>query len=415
MTHPTTAVAERLEDRIEHLASFNADPGAGGITREVYSPEYLAASDYVRSLMETAGLEVRVDAVGNLYGRWEGTEPHAPRVLCGSHFDTTLNAGKYDGVVGVLGAIDAVDRLRTAGTKPRRGIEVVAFAGEEPRFGQGCSGSRAAIGEFTRADLDQMRDRNGISLAQALSGAGLDPDRLPEARLAGDKYHAFLELHIEQGAVLESAGQAVGVVTRIAAPHDLRVSLRGEAMHAGATPMALRHDALAGAAESMVALERLARASASGTTVATVGVLQARPGAINVIPGEVDMDVDVRDVDEGVRSAVVDAFLAETEAIVARRGLVLTHELIGRQPPKACDEQVIEAARRACGELDVPHREMASGAYHDAMVLGAVMPMGMIFIPSAGGVSHSPAEYTEVADIARGVEVLARTLTHLAA
>lgn len=409
------ASATRLEGWIEHLAAFNADPGAGGITREVYSPEYLAASEYVQALMQTIGLEVRIDAVGNLYGLWEGTDPQAPRVLCGSHFDTTLNAGKYDGVVGVLGAVDAVDRLRTAGINPRRGIEVVGFAGEEPRFGQGCSGSRAAAGTLTREDLDQLHDRDQISLARALDEAGLDPDRLPDARLAAARYHAFLELHIEQGAVLESAGVPVGIVTRIAGPHDLRVILRGTAMHAGATPMTLRQDALAGAAEAMLALEGLARTSASGSTVATVGALQARPGAINVIPGEVELEVDVRDVDEAVRDAVVDAFLAKTDAIAARRGLTLTHELIGRRPPAGCDERVVDAVRRACVDLDVPHLEMASGAYHDAMVLGTLMPMGMIFIPSVGGISHSPLEYTQPADIARGVEVLARALTHLAA
>lgn len=415
MGRPAAAVATRLDAWIEHLAGFNSDPGAGGITREVYTPEYLAATDYVAQLMETVGLEVRLDSVGNLYGLWEGADPQLPRVLCGSHFDTTLNAGKYDGVVGVLGAVEAVDRLRRARISPRRGIEVVAFAGEEPRFGQGCSGSQAAVGTLTRAGLDEMRDRDGISLAEALEEAGLDPDRLPDARLAADRYHAFLELHIEQGAVLESAGVPIGIVTRIAAPHDLRLVLRGAAMHAGATPMALRRDALTGAAEAILALERLARASASTSAVATVGALHVRPGAINVIPGEVELEVDVRDVDEAARSAVVDAFLAESEAIAAHRGLTMDHELIGRRPPAACAERVVDAARRACIDLDVSCLEMSSGAYHDAMVLGASMPMGMIFIPSAGGISHSPLEYSDPADIARGVEVLALALTHLSA
>ncbi len=410
----TAAVGgEHLEAWIERLATFNASPDRGGVTREVYEPEYRNACRYVTSLMKEAGLDVRVDTFGNVYGLWEGTDPQAPRVLTGSHFDTTLNAGKYDGTLGVLGAIDAVRRLRGEGIEPRCGIDVVAFAGEEPRFGLGCIGSRAAVGELTRQDLDRLHDRSGTSLASALRGAGLHPDRLGDAQLEPGRHGVFLELHIEQGAVLETAGVPLGVVTHIAAPHDLRVVLRGAAMHSGATPMNLRHDALAGAAEVMVELERLAKESASGTTVATVGVLRARPGAINVIPGEVEMDVDVRDSDEAVRTQVVDEFVAATAAIAGRRGLELSHELIARHAPAACDEPIVDAVRHACTDLGVSCLEMTSGAYHDAMVLSSMMPIGMIFVPSVGGISHSPLEYTDPGDISRGVEVLARALVHL--
>jgi len=416
MSGYTAAVGHhRLEGWIERLAGYNADPVAGGVTREVYEPEYRDACRYVISLMEEALLDVSEDAFGNLYGLWEGTDPGASRVLTGSHFDTTLNAGRYDGSLGVLGAIDAVRRLRDAGVQPRRGIEVVAFAGEEPRFGLGCIGSRAVVGELTRQDLDRLLDRHGTSLSDALRGAGLDPDRLGDARLQAGRHGAFLELHIEQGAVLETALVPVGVVTHIAAPHDLRVLLHGAAMHSGATPMNLRHDALAGAAEVMVELERLAKTSSSGTTVATVGVLRARPGAINVIPGEVEMQVDVRDSDEEVRTQVVEDFLASAGAIAGRRGLQLSHEVIARHAPAACDQPIVDAVRRACIDLGVDFLEMASGAYHDAMVLSSVMPMGMIFVPSVGGISHSPLEYTDPGDISRGVDVLARALVHLSA
>jgi len=406
---------QRLEGWIDRLASFNADPGAGGVTREVYGPDYRNACRYVTGLMEQAGLDVREDAFGNIYGLWEGTDPQAPRVLTGSHFDTTLNAGKYDGSLGVLGAIDAVRRLRAAGVNPRRGIDVVAFAGEEPRFGLGCIGSRAAVGELNRQDLDRLRDRNGTSLATALRGADLDPDRLCDAQLESGRHGTFLELHIEQGSMLEAAGVPVGVVTHIAAPHDLRVLMRGAAMHSGATPMNLRRDALAGAAEAMVELERLAKVSSSGTTVATVGVLRARPGAINVIPGEVEMEVDIRDSNEAARTQVVEDFLAAVGVIAGRRGLELSHEVIARHAPAACDQPIVDAARRACCDLDVRFLEMTSGAYHDAMVVSSMMPMGMIFVPSVGGVSHSPLEYTDPRDISRGVDVLARALVHLAA
>jgi ureidoglycolate amidohydrolase len=404
-----------LHDAIAELAGFNDDPDAGGITREVYTPTYAAALDRVAEWMRAAGLDVRLDAVGNLFGRWPGTDPDAPIVLTGSHVDTTLNAGRYDGVLGVLGAIDAVHALRAAGTAPRRSIEVVAWAGEEPRFGTGCVGSRAAAGELARADLDRLRDRDGVSMAEALRAAGFEPDRLAEARIDPATIHALVELHIEQGAVLERGGEAIGVVTAIAAPHDFRVALRGAATHAGATPMDLRRDALAGAAEAMLVIERLAQQSPSGTTVGTVGVVRVRPGAINVVPGEVELDVDVRDSDLAAREQVVSSILTAAEAIAGRRGLEVDVAPIVEDAPVACDAAVVEAAEASCRELDLAHRRMASGAYHDAMIMGRHVPIGMVFVPSVGGISHHPDEYTAPEDLDRGVRVLAGTLARLAA
>jgi hydantoinase/carbamoylase family amidase len=403
-----------LHERIERLAEINSERGGRGITREVYTPEYVRAVEFVAEAMGEAGLDTRLDSVGSLFGRWVGTDPEAPRVLTGSHFDTTLNAGRFDGVLGVLGAIEAVRELRRAGVEPRRTIEVVGIAGEEPRFGAGCIGSRAMVGALTREQLDDMRDRDGVSVTEAMRERGLDPDRLDDARLDADHVHAFVELHIEQGAVLETSGEQVGVVERIAAPHDLRVSLRGSAMHAGATPMRLRRDALAGASEVVLELERLALASASATTVATVGVLRVEPGAVNVIPGQVEMDVDVRDSDLAARERVIDALRAKLEETASRRGLELTVSTLVRDDPAACSPLVVEAVRAACQELDVRYLNMTSGAYHDAMVLGARLPMGMIFVPSVGGLSHHPDEYTHAEDIDRGVQVLAGTLARLA-
>jgi hydantoinase/carbamoylase family amidase len=381
----------------------------------VYTPTYAGALDRVAGWMRDAGLETRLDAVGNLFGRWAGSEADAPLVLTGSHVDTTLNAGRYDGVLGVLGAIEAVRLLREAGTAPRRSIELVAWAGEEPRFGTGCVGSRAAAGELSRADLDRLRDRDGVSMADALRGAGYDPDRLADARIEPAGVHALVELHIEQGAVLEDGGEPIGVVTAIAAPHDFRLTLRGAATHAGATPMHLRRDALAGAAEAMTALERIARASPSGTTVGTVGVVRVRPGAINVVPGEVELDVDVRDADRAAREQVVEEVLAETREIAAGRGLEVEVTPIVDDAPVACDPRVIDAAAEAAQELGLPFRRMTSGAYHDAMVMGTRVPIGMIFVPSAGGISHHPDEHTDPDDLDHGVRVLAGTLARLAA
>jgi ureidoglycolate amidohydrolase len=409
------STATRLPDAIIELAGFNDDPGAGGITREVYTPTYRAALERVAEWMREAGLEVRLDAVGNLFGRWTGSEPDAPLVLTGSHVDTTLNAGRYDGVLGVLGAIEAVNALRASGVTPRRSIELVAWAGEEPRFGTGCVGSRAAAGQLQRADLDRLTDRDGVSMAAALREAGFDPDRVAEARIDPVAVHALVELHIEQGIVLERAGEPIGVVTAIAAPHDFRLTLHGAATHAGATPMSLRRDALAGAAEAMLAVERIARASPSGTTVGTVGVVRARPGAINVVPGEVELDVDVRDSDLSARTQVVDDVLAAAHEIAQRRRLELEVAPIVQDTPVACDPRVIAAAEDAARELGLPFRRMISGAYHDAMVMGARVPIGMIFVPSAGGISHHPDEHTDPADLERGVRVLAGTLARLAA
>jgi hydantoinase/carbamoylase family amidase len=409
------AVATRLHDAIAELAGFNDDPAAGGITREVYTPTYAAALERVMDWMRAAGLDVRLDAVGNLFGRWTGADPQAPLVLTGSHVDTTLNAGRYDGVLGVLGAIEAVRALRAAGARPRRSIEVVAWAGEEPRFGTGCVGSRAAAGDLQPSDLDRLRDRGGVSMAQALRGAGFDPARLADARIDPAAVHLLVELHIEQGAVLETGGESIGVVTAIAAPHDFRITLRGAAAHAGATPMNLRRDALAGASEAMLVIERLAARSPTGATVGTVGVLRLRPGAINVVPGEVELDVDVRDSDLEARERVVDSIIAAVGEIAGRRRLDVTVDPIVQDAPAVCDPRVVEATEAACRDLGLTFRRMTSGAYHDAVIMGRQVPIGMIFVPSAGGISHHPDEYTAPEELDRGVQVLAGVLARLAA
>jgi len=407
---PTQSISEPLE----LLSRLNDDVAGGGITREVFTPTYMRANDYVLGLMEEAGLATRTDAFGNLFGRVEGTTPGARSVLTGSHIDTTLNAGAYDGVLGVLGATEALRALLATGWKPARPVEVVCFAGEEPRFGSGCLGSRALSGSLTRAELDTTRDRDGVSIAAAMRGVGLDPDLLEDARLDTAAVHAFVELHIEQAGILEAAGVSVGAVTHIAAPHDLIVRISGVAAHAGATTMLLRRDAFAGAAEAAVRLERLTRESPSGSTVATVGVVHVGPGAINVIPGEVEMHVDIRDHDLPAREAVVAGFLATLEEVGVRRGLEMTVETITRDQPAVCSSTVVEAVRDACHDIGEPYLDIISGAYHDAMVLGAHVPIGMIFVPSVGGISHSPLEFTTAEDIDRGVRVLAGTLRLLA-
>jgi ureidoglycolate amidohydrolase len=368
----------------------------------------------VTAWLREAQLEPRLDAVGNLFATWPGSAPDAPRVLTGSHVDTTLNAGAYDGVLGVLGAIEAVSLLRERGFAPRRTVEVVAWAGEEPRFGTGCVGSRCAAGDLSRADLDRLADRSGITMAVALREAGFDPDRLADAVIDPATVHALVELHIEQAIVLETHGEPIGVVEAIAAPPDFRLVFEGAATHAGATPMGLRRDALVGAAEAVVAVERAARASSSATTVGTVGVVRALPGAINVVPGIAALDVDVRDSDLGAREEVVARIVEESRAIADARGLTLRVEEIVVDTPVACSPEVVAASVAACEELQYNYRRMISGAYHDAMILGRRFPVGMVFVPSRGGVSHHPDEYTAPEELDRGVGVLAGTLERLA-
>jgi len=404
-----------LHEQIEALAQVDSEHPGGGLVREVYTPEYGEAVRFVSDRMREAGLEVREDSVGNLFGLWPGVSPELPRVLTGSHFDTTLNAGKYDGVLGVLGAIEAIRQLKADGFSPARSIEVVGFAGEEPRFGSGCIGSRAMAGTLSRSDLDRMADRNGITVAQAMRTSGLDPGRLGEARIDPATIAAQVELHIEQGAVLEHEGIRVGVVERIAAPHDLRVVITGVARHSGSTPMGLRRDALTGASEVVLEVERLARESPSGSTVGTVGVLHVAPGAVNVIPGEVVLEIDIRDSDLAARTAVVEATLAKLDSLAVERSLSVEVATITQDTPAECDPRIVGAVRAACEAIGTPYLTMTSGAYHDSMVLaGAGVPIGMIFVPSRDGISHHPDEFTAPDELDLGVAVLAGALRRLA-
>jgi hydantoinase/carbamoylase family amidase len=401
----------RLDDRIAELAEINDETIGTGITREVYTPSYTRSVAVVRTWMTQAGLVTREDAVGNLFGRLEGSEKELPALLTGSHFDTTLDAGRYDGVLGVLGAIEAVERLPA---RPRRSIEVIGFAGEEPRFGAGCIGSRAMIGALSRADLDHMVDRDGVSVAAAMRSVGLDPDAVGRARIEPAAYCGHLELHIEQGPELEAAGIAVGVVERIAAPHDLRVTLTGMARHAGSTPMGARRDAFTAACEIGLAVERLARGSRSGTAVGTVGVVRVEPGAVNVIPGRVSIDIDIRDSDLAARTEVVDGVLTTIRNVGEHRGVGVEIETTVHDLPAACAPEIVAAVRDACETEAISWQAMISGAYHDAMVLGAELPMGMIFVPSRDGLSHHPDEFTAPEGLELGVCVLTgalRTLT----
>ena len=402
--------AERLWFRLYELAEIGRSEG--GVTRLSFTEEERAAKDLVASYMREAGLEVREDVAGNLIGRREGSDPEMPVVLAGSHVDSVPNGGDFDGPLGVLAAVEALQVMEERDLNTQRPIEVVAFTDEEgARFGFGMIGSRATAGTLTPEDLDR-EDENGVSIAQAMRDRSLDPERIGEAARPAGSIYAYVELHIEQGKILENEALPVGVVTGIAGPVWLRLILEGEAGHAGTTPMGLRRDALSAAAAIIGKVER--EAARTGTTVGTVGQLELKPGGINIIPGHVSFSLDLRDIDQDVRDEVEARISDEAGRICEERGIVLETQTLQRLPPVLCSDLVREAAREACDALAFEPFELASGAGHDGMHLADLCSIGMVFVRSKDGLSHNPDEYSSREDCAAGAEVLYRTLLKLA-
>jgi ureidoglycolate amidohydrolase len=404
---------DRLASEIEELARISDSPYPS-VTRVLFTETDLRARAWLRERMGAAGLAVRVDAAGNVFGRWEGEDPGAAPVATGSHIDAIPDAGRFDGVVGVLGGLEAIRALRAAGVRPRRPVELIMFTAEEPtRFALGCLGSRLLAGVVGRERLAALRDAGGVSLDEARAAAGVGGD-LEGARLAPGAYAAFVELHIEQGPRLEAAGVPIGVVTAIAAPATLRVELSGEGGHAGAVLMGERHDPLVAAAEVVMAVDREARASGSEDTVGTVGLMAVEPGAVNSIPRLVRMDIDLRDVDEARRDAVLDRVRAAARDAAAARGVGHADDILNADGPATSDPGVLAAVEEACAEAGLASARMVSRAYHDCVFMATICAAAMIFVPSAGGVSHRPDEYTSPLEIARGAQVLAGALRRLA-
>ena len=394
---------ERLWRRLSELAEIGQS-GSGGVTRLSYTDEERSAKDLVASFMEEAGLAVSEDAVGNLFGRREGNDPDAPAVLVGSHVDSVYNGGDFDGPLGVLAGIEVVQAMEEEGVRTDRPVEVVAFTDEEgARFSFGMIGSRALAGHLSSGDLEHQ-DGDGLSVAQAMRDYGLDPEHVEDARRGQDSLAAYLELHIEQGRVLEAEDLPAGIVTGIAGPVWLRFSLQGESGHAGATPMDRRHDALAAAAEIVGAVEE--EASSTSSAVGTVGQIEARPGGINIIPGRVDFSVDLRDIDVAVRDGVEGRIRERAEEICVRRDVELGIEELQRLDPAPCSEAVRGVISGACEEMGIRPHSLPSGAGHDGMHLASLCPIGMIFVRSRDGISHNPKEWSSREDCEAGCNVL---------
>jgi len=403
---------ERLVSEIEALSAFSdAEPPA--VTRIVFTPADLKARAWTKARCEEVGLAVRVDAVGNTFAGWIGADAAAPVVGTGSHIDAIPNAGKYDGVVGVLGGLEAIRALQRAGFCPKHSIELLIFTAEEPtRFGIGCLGSRLLSGSLSAEDAEKLTDNQGASVDHARRQAGLTGD-LHQVRLPDGHYKAFVELHIEQGPLLEQEGKGLGVVERIAAPASLRVAVEGAGGHAGGVLMSQRRDALCAAAELILAVEQAARSSGSADTVATVGLCDVFPGAVNSIPAKVRLTVDVRDTDLQRRDGVLQALDEACREISARRQVAVHADLLNADAPADCGPAVVAALSRACEKHGFSFLPMTSRAYHDSLFISRVAPSAMLFIPCRNGYSHRPDEYASPEDIGRGTLVLAEALATL--
>lgn len=404
----------RLLSEIEALATFS-EAEAPAITRIVFTPADLKARAWMKARCEEAGLTVRYDAIGNTFARWNGSDPLAPVVGTGSHIDAIPNAGKYDGVVGVMGGLEAIRALQHSGFRPKHSIELLVFTAEEPtRFGIGCLGSRLLSGTLSPDAARKLTDKEGATLDEVRRGAGFTGE-LEEVKLHSSYYKAFAELHVEQGPLLEREKIPLGIVTRIAAPASLRVLIEGSGGHAGGVLMPDRHDALCAAAELILAIENAARTSAAIDTVATVGICEVFPGAVNSIPSQVRLSVDIRDTDLSRRDAVMQALETAARAISAKRQVSIHNELLNADAPRDCAPIVIEALSQSCRKHGLAFLSMVSRAYHDSLFIGRIAPVAMLFIPCRNGYSHRPDEYASPDDIVRGTLVLAETLAALAA
>ena len=401
------AQAEMIVARCKRLATFSED--VGSTRRTFLCPAMRDCHREITAWLNAAGSDVTVDAAGNLRGFYAAERRNAPRLLLGSHLDTVPNAGAYDGVLGVVIAVALLEALE--GKRLPFGIDVVGFSEEEGvRFGTPFIGSRAFVGRLDD-ELLNRRDVNGISIRAAIEDFGLKAPEIARAALSDDTL-AYLEFHIEQGPVLESLGLGLGIVEGIAGQTRMEFIFLGRSNHAGTTPMHLRHDAMAGAAEWIVAVEQTAKSHPG--LVATVGRIEAAPGATNVIAGNVRATLDLRHESDEVRGRVADMLVRQAEEIVARRGLSLRRKLLLSQNAVAMDpflvDQIAEAIRRTGHQQ---HR-MVSGAGHDAMILAEKVPAAMIFLRSPGGISHDPAESVEMEDVVKALECGLHLLDQLA-
>ena len=390
----------------------------GAVTRLVFSIKELRSRQLLIHLMRQAGLQIRIDAIGNIFGRFEGSHPHAPAVMAGSHLDTVIHGGKYDGPVGVIGALEAVRTISENHIPVRSPLEVVCFVGEESsRFGFSTLGSSLVAGEVHVKDLANAVDRHGTKLESVLASLGITRSNLKKLNRDPKQLKAYLELHIEQGPILEAKGKRIGLVTSIAAPSRFRIVFKGRADHSGTTPMDMRKDALVASAQLIEYVEKVCRKYASiekGRVVGTVGALTIEPGVINAVPGRAELSVDIRSTSAQAKARVARMVKAQARAIGQKRGIGVEVLTIRDESPVPLDKRLLQITRNICDEYAVDYEIMPSGAGHDAMQMAKITPAAMIFVPSKRGISHNPLEWTAPEDIALGAQLLMETMIGVA-
>lgn len=403
--------AERLREDIDALAHIGRHENHG-IYRMAFSEGDMAGRSWLRQRISDSGLILHQDGAANLYARlnWDaGTAS----VMAGSHLDTVPGAGHLDGALGVVCALEALRVLQESGITLKRPLEAVAFSDEEGRFG-GMFGSQAVAGLVTPEYLHTACDLDGISLTAAMAQQGLDAEDALRAQRSADSIHAYVELHIEQGPVLDRKGLSIGVVDAITGLFKWEVTLSGAANHAGTTPMDMRSDAFQGLAEFATQLDRVLAENGSPHSTATIGRVELRPGAANVIPGQAVFSLDVRDTDAHTLHTLAEALRRTLSAIARKRNLMFEFEILSDIAPVQCASTVVAAIDEAVDALNLPATHLSSGAAHDAQVIAGIAPAGMIFVPSKEGRSHSAAEWTAWSDIEAGANTLVNTLRRLA-
>jgi len=401
------SLGQEIVRRIGALSAISETPDH--LTRIFLTPEHRAAADLLLSWMREAGMRAHLDAIGNVCGRYEGDRPGLPCLMLGSHYDTVRDAGKWDGPLGLITAISCVGAMHKCGQRLPFAIEVIGFADEEGvRFASTLLGSRAVAGTFDESVLG-AKDRQGISMREALSQFGLDPGRIGAAARSRSELHGYVELHIEQGPVLECESLPVGVVTAISGATRLAASLIGMAGHAGTVPMLLRRDALAGAAECIVAIEAFCRTDEGGL-VGTVGYIHAMPGATNVIPGQVSFTIDIRSASDAYRKLAVADIVRQIETIASRRKLSLQVDVTHDNRTVPCAPWLRRQVADAIAGEGYRVFELPSGAGHDGMAMIDVADVAMVFVRCRGGISHHPDEHTDMSDVDAGARVLLRLI-----
>jgi allantoate deiminase len=402
----------RIKRDIEELSKFNATPGQG-LTRFSLTPEDKGAREYIRNELLNLGLEVYEDSAGSIFGRRNGLNHDLPVIMIGSHFDSVKNGGNFDGPAGVVMALEIMRVLEENNVKTKYPIEFVGMIEEEGgRFGAGVFGSRAMTGAVSTQELNNNKDAAGISMAEAFSKFGFNPDDIYKAQRRPEDIKAFIELHIEQGPILETNKKDVGIVEFIVGINEFKVIVRGRPDHAGTTPMNMRSDALITASNIIGKIPRYAKQAGEGT-VATVGTLSVNPGAANIIPGEVTFTVDIRskksDCIKEVKDKIIKALDLEAKATPVKIEII---EMLDVKPVKM-SEEIIASLEKSVEANNFSHVKMLSGAGHDAMIMTAITDVGLIFVPSKDGRSHCPEEWTDYEDLQKGIETIYNTILDL--